>query len=459
MSTTDPTTVPRATAHDLAERKSQWSKRTYLLLWCCLFLGMVAFNGIGSHWIREMGPAEVNEESTRLAKSLVDGHGFANPYPFFPTGLSAHVAPLYPLTYATVLLVFGPGVAAWVAIHLLTIAIYAGGLALLPSVGKASQMPSRVGLAAAIALALIPLPGSAYKWDSLFDAAFLIAATAATLRLRPASSWLKTCSAGVLWATGMLFSPVTFPLFLLWTSLLWLAKRLTFRRCLGLVATVVLLILPWTVRNYVAFHRFVLVRSNFAVEISTSNNDCAIPTEDENMQTPCAKQIHPNVSVEASTRLRAMGDPAFNAAEFQRAISWIRANPLQFFRLTVTRARLFWAPIWPSQATATRITGFEICFWSVLGAAGLVWLWRQSKLSALLFGLGPIVFSLPYCLSQIDFRHRYPILWMQVLLGCYALYRVTVAAMAKAGKASTPGAKSYMPMATMLVLAVARSGE
>jgi hypothetical protein len=445
MSTTDPAAAPEATSVRPAVPSSHVPLRSYILLWLFLFWGMVLFNGVGGRWLQEMAPAEINEESTRLAQSLIGGRGFVDPYPFFPTGPSSHVAPLYPLTYAGVLLVFGPSVAAWWAIRLLTIGVYAGGLALLPSVAKASQMPSRVGIAAAVALSLIPLPGSCFKWDSLFDAAFFIAATAATLSLRPDSSVWKTCASGALWGIGMLFSPVTLPLFLLWIALLWLFKRLTLQRCLVLGATVVLLILPWTIRNYVAFHRLVPLRSNFGLEVSTSNNDCAVPTLAENIQTPCAKQIHPNLSPESSERLRVLGDPAFNAAELERAKVWVRANPVRFARLTMIRTRLFWAPVWPSQTAAVRMAGFEICFWTFLAAVGVVLLWWQSRLTSLLFGLGSIVFSLPYCINQIDFRHRYPALWIQVLLGCYAIYRIADAVRAKAVTASEVGPIGIQP--------------
>src|SRR5262245_26508840 len=48
-------------------------------------------------------------ESLNLARSLADHGTFADPYHSFPTGYSAHMAPLYPLFLATLLRLLGNG--------------------------------------------------------------------------------------------------------------------------------------------------------------------------------------------------------------------------------------------------------------------------------------------------------------------------------------------------------------
>ena len=141
-----------------------------LTLFLVLFTLSTVTHVLGGHWGRESSVLDVTGEDGQVASSLAESGRFADPYVVLPTGPTAVIAPGYPYLLSGVIRVFGFGPAAWWAIHLLTIAAYSLQWALMPWFARVWGLPSRIGFAAAVVGALMPIPGTCFKWEELFVA-------------------------------------------------------------------------------------------------------------------------------------------------------------------------------------------------------------------------------------------------------------------------------------------------
>src|SRR5262249_38836606 len=142
-------------------------------------------------------------------------------------------------------------------------------LTVLPIYGIARRTFSS-GVAAGAAWAWAVLPASMYFpivwiWDTSLIALLFAMIFCATLKMRDAQSTSAWVGYGALWALGVLVNPSilsVFPFLLGW--LLWESRReaapwLKF----GLATILVfgLALVPWTVRNYRVFGKFMVLRS------------------------------------------------------------------------------------------------------------------------------------------------------------------------------------------------------
>ena len=168
----------------------------------------------------------------------------------------------------------------------------------------------------------------------------LLAATLlwATLELAESPRLREWCAYGLLWGFALLTDPslgAALPLLLGWAA--YRARAHGFTRLQGpalAAACAILCCVPWTVRNYVVFHRFIPLRSNFAYELFTGNN--------ENYDD------HPPVWPNNITRAREIyrffriGEPAFMQEEMHKALQFIADHPRIELRLTWDRVVSFW---------------------------------------------------------------------------------------------------------------------
>ena len=257
-------------------------------------------------------------------------------------------------------------------------------------------------------------------WDTSLTA--LLAATLlwATLELSEsprvhANDW---CAYGLLWAFALLTNPAlgsVLPFLLGWAA--WRAAR----RGAGLrapalaAAVVVLCCVPWTIRNYRAFHRFIPLRSNLGVELYVGNNENYGP--------------HPPVWPFNITREREIfrfyrvGESAFMQEEMRKALHFMAANPGIELRLTWDRIVAFWlgtsAPIADFlSADSFLLRSVSVCsFLLLLGTvAGFVLLFFTAKEFAFPLASFVLFFPLIYYLAHASLRFRHPIDPILVLL-------------------------------------------
>jgi hypothetical protein len=241
-------------------------------------------------------------------------------------------------------------------------------------------------------------------WDSSLAA--LLAATIlwATLWLDQSRRVKDWCLYGLLWGLALMTNAALASLLLL---LVWI--RSASRVLPALAAAVALLVcVPWTIRNYAAFHAFVPLRSVMGLSLYAGNNEGA------DGLTPSR---HPISNSAERAKYIERGEIAYMSDKRSEGIRFMLLHPGAELRLIQNRFVAIW-----TGGTAHPITDFlrsrSLWFrWVVLfnvfaaigAAAGIVVLFRQRSRYLFPLAIFPIVFPLPYYLTLAMPRYRHPI--------------------------------------------------
>jgi len=392
-----------------------------------IFIVLLIGNSVAGRWVQTAEPADSSVESTRIAASLVRDRSFSNPYGLIRTGPSAHVAPAYPVLYATLLSVLGPGKATWWAIRVLTIAAYALQLALLLTLAGRLNLHLRVGAIACILGCLIPLPGSLYKWEAVFAGLLLVILATLTACLRTRRWGLALAAGlGLTWGISLLVSPSLLPVWVVWLPLvcIYAQRRIRIPATLAVAVLPFVIISPWLIRDYRVFHAFMLIRDNFGTELAASNNDCASSWAMETVQSGCADLVHPSRSLALEQRIAEIGEYKFNVERSLAGRAWIREHPARFLKLCALRFVRFWFPVFATHHGFGLIAVIEISLMTVFMIAGLAMLVRRDLFGAYLLGSAAAAYSFVYYLLALDLRFGYPILWISLFGSAYWLNEV-----------------------------------
>jgi len=168
-----------------------------------------------------------------------------------------------------------------------------------------------------------------------------------TMAARP-PSWARAVGAGMLTGAGVLLRAAlsTFvPLLGI-----WLLVRRGIRTTLAVMIGVLLLVGPWTLRNYHAYGRLVVVASDGGVTFWTGNNGLT-PGEGDMAANPqlalaneALRDRHPGLSEEAM-------EPFY----YQDAFAWIRSHPSAWAALEFKKLFYLIVPIGPSYRVHSRL--------------------------------------------------------------------------------------------------------
>jgi len=415
--------MPPMTPHALGGTQSAAPTFSTVKMTIGIWSVLLGGNILVGNWVRNADEADFGVESTRTAYAILHAGRFSDPFEVMPTGPSSHVAPAYPLLYAAVIVAFGAGKAAWWAIRVMTLAAYSLQLALLPRLVAQLGMTSQIGVLAAGVGCLVPIPGSCYKWEAIFSGLMLVTLAYLTVYLRRAQNVLRIAGIlGIGWGIGFLFSPATLAVCLAWMPLMWLWTPRALRTQVSalVVCLAGLMVLPWMIRDYRVFHAIIFVRDNFGTELAVSNNDCAAPSLRENL--PCTKLTHPNHNAGLARRILEIGEYEFNQEQSRQAGIWMGEHPQRFLTLTAQHFLLFWFPAFaPADGPLVLLTMLEISVITALTIPGLVLLCRVNRLASYLLASGAAAYSVTYYLVQMDYRYRYPILWISYVAVGYLL--------------------------------------
>jgi hypothetical protein len=264
-------------------------------------------------------------------------------------------------------------------------------------------------------------------WDTSLSAFLAATILWATLELSESSRWRDWCGSGLLWGFTLLTNPAIGSLlpFLLG----WAANRQRRRNPLRAQAWVwrpvaalglaILCCVPWTIRNYSVFHRFVPLRSNFAFELYIGNN--------ENYDEKYRHMPGPITKDRETLRYLRMGEMPFLDEERRKATRFIETHPRMELVLFGDRFAAFWsgAPFaWETflAADSWLVRGLILCaVLSGLGALGgiMVLLWKRSAYTFPL-AVCPVVFPLVYYVTHTSLRYRHPVDPVVVLLTAVA---------------------------------------
>ena len=186
-----------------------------------------------------------------MAANLASGKGFADTFPQLSLHTTAYRPPLYPAFLAAFYAVFGvhPGLGRFLNVVLGTAVV--GGTVVLVR----RYVSPRAALVAGVAVACCPnlVANDTYTLNEPLALVILLAGLGALLGRRWA--W-----AGV--ATGLLVLTRPSAQFVFVVAAVVLLRQLGWRRALGYVGVVALVVCPWIVRNWVQVGAPVLVTSN-----------------------------------------------------------------------------------------------------------------------------------------------------------------------------------------------------
>jgi hypothetical protein len=371
---------------------------------------------------------EYGWEMGRVARSLVAGHGYADPFGP-PTGPTAWIGPLYPLLIALVFKLTGiyTLLSAWI---LLAINSLANALIVFPMAAIARRcFPRSAGRTvtrwAVWLWALYPAAmqyAVRWVWEMSVSTLLFTCAFALTLRLRaqpPESQRALRDWAifGLLWGAIALSNPALV-LFLPFAGLWALAGRgwpplrsLTEPMVSALVFCAVLT--PWTVRNTRVFHHFVPLRANFGAELALGNGPGA---------TGLLMEYYHPAKDPAQLRLyRRLGE--YRYAQVRGELAWqtIAGDPALFVRNTLRRIYFLWFGL-PAPGSSRATSFFRSLNYGLISTTGLLGLClalRRRLFGAWLMAFAFLTLPAVYYFVTAHARFRHPLEPLIVLLTVY----------------------------------------
>jgi 4-amino-4-deoxy-L-arabinose transferase-like glycosyltransferase len=173
---------------------------------------------------------------------------------------------------------------------------------------------------------------------------------------------------------------------------------------------------PWVVRNWVVFHAFVPMRSNFGAELY----EATLPS---NNGLPWGGTLPLAEADPVFRRYERMGEIAFCKAQGARGWAALRARPGLYAEYTLRRVYFFWIGV-PHTDTTGLVEGVRIFDYSVLSIAGLLGLGLALRRGVpgawLYFGAFAIV-PVTYYFITVQARFRHPLEPLICVLSVYLL--------------------------------------
>jgi hypothetical protein len=360
-------------------------------------------------------------ETVQVARSLAAGEGFSNPYGCI-TGPTVHLAPVYPFLLSLIYRTLPPGSSRELTVFILGITIVSLMYALLPWLAVKLRLHPLAGVLAGFAGASLPLffwVEVTSEWEARLTALLLVVALGKLAGLFELFTIRRLITAGIIWGVTLLTAPTLLPVFVaLSIALLWrtrLRPAVALRTATALWLPAILVIMPWTIRNYGNFHEFIPVRGNAGLQLHMSFNPMARATFDEGALSG-AFVDHPYSTPQVCREFARFGEIAMNRRFERQAIEWIGANPGRSAALIAEHFAAFWRMAVPSRAktAASELLTFA-------GLAGLGYCFRKHTFAGRMIGIVVLVYPLAYYVNFFEPRYRYPLHPLFLLTACVLL--------------------------------------
>jgi Dolichyl-phosphate-mannose-protein mannosyltransferase len=362
--------------------------------------------------------ASFYQETGSIAASLAAHKGFSNPLPK-DTGPTAWLAPVYPLLVAASFKLFGiRSLHSFYFLVFLNILFASAVCVPIYLVGKRVQSIAAGSIAAwlwALFPGAIMIPFE-WIWDTSLSVLLSVVILWTTLEIADSRKWRDWCAYGLLWGFALMTNPALgslLPFLLGWSAYrarkgaqLRLSAALS--RAVAAAGLTILCCVPWTIRNYTVFHRFIPFRSNFPFELYIGNNE-NYATEHPRFPAPFTKERE-------MVRFVHMGEIPFMDEEMRKAKLFIQFHPRKALQLCGYRFAAFWlgapfalntfltADFWLARAVLLCAT------LSGIGAlAGIVVLLWSRNPFAFPLAAYPVAFPLVYYITHTSLRYRHPI--------------------------------------------------
>jgi hypothetical protein len=370
------------------------------------------------HW-------EFGYEIGRVARSIVAGHGFGDPYRV-PTGPTALLTPVFPYFFAGIFAIFGVCSKAS-ALVILTLNCLFSALTCLP-VFFVARMSFGLQTAqwAAWAWAFLPYAVS-FSADTMWYHSFIALLLALLFWIG-----LRLESSDRIWAWvgfGSLFgfSALTTPVILAIGPFLggWICYRLarqgknwTRAAAVGSLALIIT-IAPWLIRNDHAFHRPVFIKDNFWMEVCIGNLGNSLHWWNGN--------IHPSGSAAEMDQYHRLRETDYMAEKRSQALAFIEEHPGTYLVRSIRRVVYMWTGFWSFNREYLREEPLDpenialLTSFTVLSLLGLYKAFRKTPAIAMPYFLVLLSFPSTYYLSHPDPGFRHPMDPLLTILACSAI--------------------------------------
>jgi len=361
-----------------------------------------------------------------VAKSIADGRGFAAPL-HTPSGPTAMVTPIYTYVLASIFKVFG-GYSFRSSIAIRFFDVLLSSLTCLPLIAIARRLMGR-GTAVLAGWIWALLPSSIFYsvvwiWDTSLSTLVLTLALWATYLVAERDDAKSWSGLGFVWGFGALVNSALLPVFP--ACLVFAAYRAKRRGSSWIRNTVTALLVffaalaPWILRNQLAFHGQVFLRSNFGLELWLGNNP-EVPIS-------CSCWLHPGHDAKELDRYLYLGEVAYMQEKQRLALDFMRTHPSDTLRHIYHRFMETWtgygdsfADIWATRLLSLRAALVLNYSLTVLAFAGLLLAYRRLGTLALPLLNLMAVFPVVYYVCHMDPRYRQPIEPVIAMLAASAL--------------------------------------
>jgi len=365
-------------------------------------------------------------EAGNIAFSLAQGHGFSNLFRR-DTGATAWLAPVYPFLLSLIFRAYGSfTLRAFLAAAILNALL--SSAVTFPLYGIARRIANRnVAIATAWLWVFHPagiLMPFEWIWDTSLSVLLATTLVWLTLLIADSSNKKLWLAYAVLWALALLTNPalgIALPFLLLWAAIHSNhSTKLPWRVPIRTFALILLCCLPWTVRNYSAFHRLIPLRSSFPFELWIGNNNIF----DEH----AVGGIQRITRFEETRKYAQSGENAYLDEKWALARSFIQQKPALFLRLTGRKIIVTWAgtehPLTEFLRTESFLVRIVILcnLLLTLGTiAGVLLLARSKNPFAYPLAIFPALYPFIYYVTHTSLRYRHPIDPLLLLLTVFAV--------------------------------------
>jgi 4-amino-4-deoxy-L-arabinose transferase-like glycosyltransferase len=377
-------------------------------------------------------------ETGRIARAIALGQGFSNPMNGI-TGPTAWIAPVYPYMVAAAFQVFGL-YSNKAAFALLCINSVFSALTAIPIYLIARKCyDERIARWSAWTWTLLPYTmywAVRWVWETSMSTFMLAMLLWLTIELAEHGTTKRWAWWGFLWGALALTNPSCVSVLPFFAGWVVYERARNHQRWFwgGVLAAVicVAMLTPWTVRNYVVFHKFIFIRGNAGAELRMGNG----PYADGSWQS----YLHPSQNVYELQRYRQMGEVAYVEMRKQEAISWMKQHPGKFLEVSLKKMFYYWAGVprlskieWLAPTKNALFVASSVLAWWGLGLAI-----KHRKRAVFLFAVLMIIYPFTYYIVFAHARYRHPIEPAMMILGMY-LVSETRELKQKAWEAATRG--------------------
>jgi hypothetical protein len=278
--------------------------------------------------VNQNGNRELGGENYHIARSIVAGTGFANPFRG-RTGPTAWMPPVLPAILAGLLWATGGNRDAVMAVFIVLQVLVLIGTGFLV-LALARRTTTRLGAWAAVAvfvLALLSHFRLAFQktGDSWLVLLALDLLVAGLCWWRPLGTWKRAAGWGVFGGFCALSNPIAGFAWGMASTLAGLRRRAAAPLAVALLAAGVT-VAPWFVRNWLVFGRVVLVKSNLFYELYQSQ--CLQP---DGLLQHLIFTHHPSAgATREAQEYRALGEAAFLDRKREQFLRAVRSAPADF---------------------------------------------------------------------------------------------------------------------------------